>query len=192
MTPEQFARATGCRSPALTVHWFPHVLAAMEAYCINTPLRQAAFLAQIGHESGGLRYATELWGPTPIQLRYEGRADLGNTQPGDGKRFRGHGLIQVTGRDNHVRARDRLQAKFPDRTIPNFETVPDALAMPEWAALSAADFWDAHDLNRWADVGDFDGVSDIINRGRKTAKEGDAIGYADRLALYHAAREVLL
>lgn len=163
----------------------------MGLYGIDTPLRKAAFLAQIGHESGGLRYSTELWGPTPTQARYEGRADLGNTQPGDGKRFRGHGLIQITGRFNHARMRDRLGEKFPTRIVPDFEADPEALALPEWAALSAADFWDDHKLNDWADKGDFDGVSDIINRGRKTAKEGDANGYGDRLALYYVARKVL-
>lgn len=191
MTPEQLATCTGCLRPALAASWLEPIEAAMAAYGIDTPQRQAAFLAQIGHESGGLQYAREIWGPTPTQERYEGRADLGNTQPGDGKRFRGHGLIQVTGRDNHARARDRLRAKFPDRDVPDFEADPEALASPEWAALSAADFWDAHNLNKWADAGDFDGVSDVINRGRKTAKEGDANGYADRLARYNEAREVL-
>ena len=191
MTPEQLAACTGCPRVTLAASWLAPIEAAMAAYGIDTPLRQAAFLAQIGHESGGLQYAREIWGPTPAQARYEGRADLGNTQPGDGKRFRGHGLIQVTGRFNHARMRDRLRAKFPERDVPDFEASPEALALPEWAALSAADFWDDHGLNKWADAGDFDGVSDIINRGRKTAKEGDANGYADRLARYNEAREVL-
>lgn len=191
MTPRQLAACTGCLRLALAESWLAPIEAAMVAYGINTPARQAAFLAQIGHESGGLRYARELWGPTSVQLRYEGRADLGNTQPGDGSKFRGHGLIQITGRANHARVRDRLRAKFPGRGVPDFEGVPDALAMPEWAALSAADFWDDHGLNKWADAGDFDGVSDIINRGRKTAKMGDAIGYAMRLALYEKAKGVL-
>ncbi len=69
---------------------------------INTPARAAAFLAQVGHESGQLRYLREIWGPTPAQVRYEGRADLGNAQPGDGKRFMGRGLIQITGRKNYA------------------------------------------------------------------------------------------
>lgn len=182
---------TGCVTTTRAAQWLPYVAEAMAAYQINTPLRQAAFLAQIGHESGGLRYAQEIWGPTPAQSRYEGRADLGNAQRGDGKRYRGHGLIQVTGRRNHARARDRLRAKFPDRDVPDFEASPDALALPEWAALSAADFWDEHHLNDWADAGDFDGVSDIINRGHKTPRDGDANGYADRLARYYIARKVL-
>lgn len=191
MAPEILAACTGCRSPERAAQWLAPIEEAMGLYGVDTPLRKAAFLAQIGHESGGLRYSTELWGPTPTQTRYEGRADLGNTQPGDGKRFRGHGLIQVTGRSSHARMRDRLRAKFPERGVPDFEADPEALALPEWAALSAADFWDDHRLNDWADRGDFDGVSDIINRGRKTAKEGDANGYDDRLALYYVARKVL-
>jgi putative chitinase len=74
---------------------------AMDRYQINTRLRMAAFVAQIGHESGQLIYVRELWGPTPAQSRYEGRKDLGNTVAGDGLRYRGRGLIQVTGRANY-------------------------------------------------------------------------------------------
>ena len=77
---------------------------AMAAYDIDTPARparQAAFLAQVGHESGGLRYTREILGPTSAQSRYEGRADLGNTQPGDGIRYMARGLLQTTGRDNY-------------------------------------------------------------------------------------------
>lgn len=165
---------------------------AMAEYGIDTPARQAAFLSQVCAESGSLRYTSELWGPTPTQTRYEGRADLGNTQPGDGKRFRGHGLIQTTGRFNHARVRDRLRAKFPERSVPDFEANPEQLADVEWAAVSAADFWDEHNLNKWADAGDLDGVSDMINRGRKTAAIGDANGYAERLAAYNRAKEVLV
>lgn len=161
----------------------------MGLYDIDTAKRQAYFLAQIGHESGGLLYTSELWGPTPTQTRYEGRADLGNTQPGDGSRYRGHGLLQVTGRANHARARDRLRAKFPD--VPDFEAYPALLAQPPWAAYSAADFWQAHDLNTWADMDSVDGVSDLINRGHKTRAEGDANGFAERAALTTIALKVL-
>jgi len=183
MTPEQLAACTGCPRVALAASWLAPIEAAMAAYSIDTPARQAAFLAQIGHESGGLQYPRELWGPTPAQTRYEGRADLGNTQPGDGKRFRGHGLIQVTGRDNHARARDRLRAKFPERDVPDFEADPEALALSEWAALSAADFWEGHGLNALADAGDFEKITKRINGGLN--------GYADRRARYDQAREVL-
>lgn len=183
MTPEQLATCTGCPRVSLAASWLAPIEAAMAAYGIDTPARQSAFLAQIGHESGGLQYAREIWGPTPAQARYEGRADLGNTQPGDGKRFRGHGLIQTTGRTNHARARDRLRAKFPDLDVPDFEADPEALALPQWAALSAADFWDDRGLNALADAGDFERITKRINGGLN--------GYADRLARYNEAREVL-
>lgn len=191
MTPGQLAVATGCRNMAQAEAWLPAIEAAMEAYGINTHPRMAMFLANIGHESGGLRWVKEIWGPTPTQARYEGRKDLGNTQPGDGRKYRGHGLIQITGRYNHARVRDRLRAKFPDKNVPDFEETPDLLSAPEWAALSAADFWDDKSLNVVADSGDFDAVCDIINRGRKTTVVGDANGYFQRLLLWSAAKKVL-
>ena len=71
--------------------------AAMYEFHINSPLRQAAFIAQIAHESGELRYVKEI----ASGAAYEGRKDLGNTQPGDGMKFKGRGLIQITGRNNY-------------------------------------------------------------------------------------------
>ena len=189
MTPAELSRATGARIDRAT-KYLEYIERAMFLYSINTPARIAAFLAQIGHETGGLKYLTEIWGPTPTQERYEGRADLGNTQPGDGKRFKGHGFIQVTGRFNHAAARDQLRARLGDG-VPDFEEFPDRLSEPEWAAMSAANYWDRHDLNKYADVGDFDGVSDMINRGHKTLREGDANGYKDRLALFETAKTVV-
>ena len=169
---------------------FLEVLAAgMAFYSIDKPLRQAMFLANVGHESGGLEYTTELWGPTAAQRGYEGRADLGNTRAGDGFRFRGHGLIQTTGRANHAAARERLRARFHD--VPDFEAEPEQLALPKWAALSACDYWDMRNLNAVADAGSFDNVCDIINRGRATAAVGDSNGWAHRLALHNAARAAL-
>ena len=118
----------------------------------------------------------------PAQGRYEGRADLGNTKPGDGFRFRGRGLIQVTGRANHAAARDRLRARFGGG-VPDFEELPDRLAEPQWAALSAGDFWDRHGLNALADAGDFMRITKAINGGTN--------GYADRVARLETAKSVL-
>jgi putative chitinase len=182
VTPKQLALATGA-SPQRAEAWLAPLEAAMERFEINTPLRQAAFLAQIGVESGGLRYVLELWGPTPTQRRYEGRKDLGNLQIGDGFRYRGRGLIQITGRSNY----DEMGRKMGLDLI----NKPELLCEPNWAALSATVFWDSRKLNSYADRGEFDSVSDLINRGHLTSAVGDANGYPHRLALYDAAKQVI-
>lgn len=188
MDAQILARCTGAQLDRAQL--FADLLSAgMAFYDITTADRQAMLLANIGHESGGLRYTTELWGPTAAQRGYEGRKDLGNTQPGDGSRFRGHGLIQTTGRANHAAVRDRLRARFSD--VPDFVAQPEKLAEPQWAALSACDYWDMRRLNTWADAGSFDNVCDIINRGRATPLVGDSNGWPERLALYKGARAAL-
>lgn len=182
MTPQQLSSATGARIDRAQ-EWQPAIDAAMAAYDISTPARQAAFLAQIGHESGGLHWLVEIWGPDAAQIGYEGRADLGNVCTGDGSLFRGRGLLETTGRANYVRVRDRLRAKLPDQQVPDFELHPELLATAPWAALSAADFWDEHGLNALADAGDFMTISRRVNGGLN--------GYADRLALFEKAKEAL-
>ena len=90
---ESLARCLGIpQQRAIT--WAAPLNAAMQKFGIDTPARQAAFLAQIGHESARLRHVRELWGPTPAQSRYEGRKDLGNSQKGDGFKYRGRSLIE--------------------------------------------------------------------------------------------------
>lgn len=180
MSPELIAACTGASLPFAEKFADP-LTATMREYAIDSRERQAAFLAQVGHESGGLRYTTELWGPTPAQKRYEGRKDLGNVQKGDGAKFRGHGLIQTTGRHNHARTRDRLRKRFPD--CPDFEAYPLALALPMWAAFSAGDYWDDKGLNLLADVGDFETITRRINGGLN--------GWVDRLKRWDAAKEAL-
>jgi putative chitinase len=174
MTPQDLSRATGARIDRAT-EFFPFVEAAMDEFEINTPARQAAFLAQIGHESGGLHWCTEIWGPTIAQSHYEGRADLGNTQAGDGYKFKGRGLIQTTGRANYAATGAALGV--------DLIAEPLRLAEPELATRSAAWFWRAHGLNEMADTGDFTRITLRINGGTN--------GMADRLALYTAAQEVL-
>ncbi|KGU84738.1 glycoside hydrolase family 19 protein [Pseudomonas mediterranea] len=153
----------------------PSLSAAMEHYQITGLSRGAAFIAQIGHESGQLQYVRELWGPTPIQVRYEGRDDLGNAVPGDGFRYRGRGLIQVTGRANYAECGDALNLDLISQ--------PELLEQPEWAASSAAWFWFTRGLNTLADEGRFDKITQRINGGQN--------GAADRRALYARALEVL-
>ncbi len=145
-------------------------------------------LANIGHESMRLTRTMEIWGPTPAQRGYEGRADLGNVQPGDGARFKGRGLLQTTGRANYRALRDRLRARMGP-TVPDFEAVPELLAEVPWAALGAADYIGMRSLNARADRGDFEGYCAGINgRNRATGKPN---GMDDRQALYDQARRAL-
>lgn len=163
---------------------------AMDEFGIDTPLRQAAFLANLAHESGQLIYVEEL----ASGAAYDGRADLGNTKPEaisiaakagstPGRFYKGHGLIQITGFDNHVACGKALGIDAKNE--------PKKLTIPVYAARSAAWFWKVNGLNAFADAGDFDGVCDKINRGRKTDRIGDSNGWAQRLAFYEAAKEVL-
>lgn len=174
MTPQDLARATGARIDRAR-EWLDPIESAMAEFEINTPERQAAFLAQIGHESGGLHWTTEIWGPTISQQNYEGRKDLGNVIPGDGFKFRGRGLIQTTGRDNFKRTGEALGV--------DLLADPEILSKPDLAARSAGWFWKAHGLNELADVGDFMRITRKINGGTN--------GMDDRMALYEVAKEVL-
>jgi putative chitinase len=140
-----------------------HLNAACNAFQIDTPSRLAMFLAQIGHESGGLAYVEELASGDA----YEGRKDLGNTQPGDGRRYKGRGLIQITGRANYAKTRDELDAV----RAPDFEATPSALALPQWAAWSAAAYWHWTKLNALADAGKFDAITQRINGGQNGAED---------------------
>jgi putative chitinase len=145
--------------------------ATMLEFNINTPLRQAAFLAQVGHESGQLKYLKEL----ASGAAYEGRKALGNTQAGDGMRYKGRGLIQITGRANYQACGTALGIDLINR--------PELLETPLLACRSAGWFWSAHGLNELADKGDQVAVTKRINGGTN--------GLADRLALFAVAVKVL-
>lgn len=159
----------------------PMATALQLAQCTSHD-RAAAFLAQVGHESGRLVYTREIWGPTPQQQRYEPKttlsAKLGNVFRGDGHRYLGRGWLQTTGRVNYalttVKLRELLGASVPD-----FEANPALLEQEEWAALSAALFWRAKNLNRWIDAGDFAELTRRINGGYN--------GLADRQLLFTRA-----
>lgn len=137
----------------------------------KTVKRQAAFIAQIGHESGQLRYVKEL----ASGHDYEGRKDLGNLQPGDGVRYKGRGVIQITGKYNY---RDCGQALGLDLI-----NHPELLELPINACRSAGWFWSTRSLNGLADAGDLTRLTKRIN--------GGLLGQADRIALYARAMEVL-
>lgn len=175
------AAATGCPRERAEAYAAPLAEACMR-YAIDTPARLAMFLAQIGHESGSLRYVAELWGPTPAQARYEGRLDLGNGQPGDGQRFKGRGLIQITGRANYTSVRDRLRAAGID-DVPDFVERPEALEAPRWAALSAGDYWSMRGINAAADAGDLERATRAVNGGLN--------GFDDRRVRWEKAKAVL-
>jgi putative chitinase len=182
ITLEQLRRGMGITRERAD-YWDDWLNEAMCLYGINTPKRIAAFLAQVGHESTRLKDTSEIWGPTRAQRRYEGRRDLGNIYKGDGSRFRGHGLIQTTGRYNHRRVTQRLRARFPTLGVPDFEAEPKLLTLPRWAALSAADYWDMKNLNPKADAGQFKAITKAINGGYN--------GLADREKLWKQFRQVL-
>ncbi|OKA18169.1 chitinase [Pseudomonas versuta] len=154
----------------------PLLNTAMVRYQIVGPKRIAAFIAQIGHESGQLRYVKEIWGPTKAQVRYEGRADLGNNQSGDGSRFRGRGLIQITGRANYMACGEALALDLLNQ--------PELLEKPQHACMSAAWYWAIKGLNTLADTDQFDKITQRINGGQN--------GAADRQALYAQALKVLV
>ena len=153
----------------------PVLNAAMGRYGIVGTPRAAAFIAQVGHESGQLRYVREIWGPTAQQLGYEGRADLGNTVKGDGSKYRGRGLIQITGRANYAACGEALGLDLIN--------YPQLLELPQHAAMSAAWFWSTRGLNTLADQGEFVKITRRIN--------GGVNGLADRQALYDKALKVL-
>jgi len=154
----------------------------IERYEINTPARLACFLPQIAHESGCLKYVLEI----ATGEAYEGRVDLGNIQTGDGVRFKGRGLIQITGRNNYTTLSEEFAVRFTDH--------PEKLEEPLFAALSAGWFWKWRDLNLIADKPD-DWVRE--RKGRKynrfewiTLKiNGGLNGLADRLKYYELAKQ---
>lgn len=132
---------------------------AMKAADITTVKRAAMFAAQIGHESYGLRYMEELADGSA----YEGRRDLGNTVPGDGRRFKGRGPIQLTGRTNYRRFTEWANSR--GFTTINFVANPEKVSEPEWGFLAAAWYWTVArpSLNGWADAGDVLRASRDIN-----------------------------
>lgn len=183
LTAALIAAGTGA-TPARAAHWREPLAHACTQAAIHTPQRLAAFLSQIGHESGRLQYVREIWGPTPAQTRYEGRAALGNTHPGDGRRYLGRGLIQITGRANYRAASEAMARLHPD--APDFEAHPELLEQPHWAALTAAWYWHDRGLNALADQDSADAYVQITRR-----INGGTNGLADRRALHAAARSAL-
>ena len=184
-------------TPRATI-WQPHLEAVMARFDINTPLRAAHFIAQAGHESDRLVAVKEYWNPARLayQQRYEGRADLGNTEPGDGERYMGRGLTQITGRKNYALLSQALGVDFVAQ--------PQLLERLDYAALSAGWFWQSGaglnlshaalnalqqyslgagvDLNVIADKDDIQTITYCINGGLN--------GLDDRAEIFEHAWEV--
>ncbi|WP_443700298.1 glycoside hydrolase family 19 protein [Pseudomonas sp.] len=177
----------------------PALNTAMNRYGIVGAPRAAAFIAQVGHESGqlarlveNLNYSADglmkTWpsrfdsvrataaARNPEQIAnivYAGR--MGNGAPGDGWKYRGRGLIQVTGKTNYATCGEALGLDLINQ--------PELLEQPQYAAMSAAWFWSANGLNTLADAGDLTKITQRINGGTN--------GMADRQALYDKALKVL-
>lgn len=178
ITPQQLLQILPNAGPKAGV-FAPVLNAAMGKFGIVTLARQAAFIAQIGHESGQFRYLREL-GNDQYLAKYDTgtlAARLGNTPEadGDGQKYRGRGLIQITGRANYKACGEALGLDLLSQ--------PELLELPQHAATSAAWFWHSRGLNSLADRGDFVGITRKINGGTN--------GIADRQALWEKARKVL-
>ncbi|MFJ2714860.1 glycoside hydrolase family 19 protein [Pseudomonas sp. NPDC087346] len=157
----------------------PMLNKAMGKYQINNQKRVAAFIAQLGHESGELRYLREL-GSQAYLAKYDTGAlakRLGNTPEadGDGQRYCGRGLFQITGLSNYRQCGDALELDLVNH--------PEWLEQPEYASLSAAWFWHSRGLNRLADEDAFETITRRINGGLN--------GYSERLVFYNLALSVL-
>ena len=181
--------------------WLGPLTDTFAKYGINTIQRQAAFIGQCGHESNNFKVLEEnlhysakglmaTWpsrfdqataekmanNPEMIANKvYGGRADLGNTQDGDGAKFHGRGLIQLTGRSNVTVCGDALGQPFAEH--------PELLLEPQWACMSAGWFWNKRNLNELADNEDWTSITKRIN--------GGTIGLQDRIDRIHKAMDVL-
>ena len=157
----------------------PVLNTAMVRFQIIGTKRVAAFIAQIGHESGQFRYVRELGNDQYLSKYDTGTLAkrLGNTPEadGDGQKYRGRGLIQITGLANYMMCGEALALDLINQ--------PELLEKPQHACMSAAWFWASRGLNTLADAGQFDKITQRINGGQN--------GAADRQALYARALTVL-
>ncbi|HEX8415122.1 MAG TPA: glycoside hydrolase family 19 protein [Sphingomicrobium sp.] len=150
------------------VHFLTHGI-------LDTPLRLAHFMAQTAHESGGFKYMEEI-GSAVYFAKYNGRADLGNTVPGDGPLFHGRGPIQLTGRANY--------RKYGEALGLDFEMNPMMVAMPAVGILVACKYWQDRGLNALADSDNALAITKRINGGTN--------GLDDRMRRLAQAKELIL
>lgn len=171
LSRELLAEISGAPEKRLTDELVKCLNRTMIAYGINTVRRQAHFLAQIIHESGAFRYTKEIASGDA----YEGRVDLGNTEPGDGRKFVGRAYIQLTGRHNYT--------SYSLETGVDFVAEPEKLSELPYACTSAGWFWKTRGLNELADEGDVRSVTRRVNGGYN--------GLAERIACYEKAERAL-
>lgn len=148
---------------------------AMELFEINTFNRQCAFLAQLAHESGSLRYSKEI----ASGEAYEGRKYLGNIHPGDGKKYKGRAPIQITGRVNYQSLTDYFKIDFVNN--------PELLEQPIYGCAASGWFWMAKKLNRLADIGDTPSFYAITKR-----INGGLTGIEERLLFWERFKKALV
>jgi putative chitinase len=183
-------------------HWYEALEQLLPDYDINTPHRVAAFIAQCAHESGGFKFIKENLNYKAASLRkvfpkyfpsddlaaayaqkpemianrvYSNRMGNSDEHSGDGYRYCGRGLIQLTGKDNYTRFAESLEISPED--------VAEYLTTFEGCAQSACWFWESNNLNKWADAGDIVKMTKIIN--------GGTIGLEDRIKHYEHALHIL-
>jgi predicted chitinase len=182
LSAEQLHAIMPALKPEKAATLLPFVQAALTEFGIDAPARSAAFLAQLAHESGQFRFMEELWGPTAQQLRYEPvttlSAKLGNTEVGDGKRFKGRGPIQITGRANYGTYGGLLGL--------DLVADPPKAAAPEVGFRTAGLFWKKNGLNELADR-----VTDAAFETITRRINGGINGLAERQAFYAVAKSVL-
>lgn len=141
--------------------------ATFEQFNIKTDMQQAFFLAQAAHETGGFKFLKEI----ASGVVYEGREDLGNTTEGDGVKYKGRGIFQVTGKFNYKRVSEYFKVDFLNK--------PELLETPEWATKSAGWYWSINNLNRYVSDYNFLEVTYRINGGYNGL--GDRLTYLYRV-----------
>lgn len=178
LTIEQFTKILDMPESRAAV-WYPQIVVAMDKFEINTPLRIAHFLAQVGHESGSFKYVKEIWTNSPAQQSYEGAARLGNTETGDGEKFLGRTPIQLTGHKNYKLFGDYIGVDFVSQSA-LLERIDYGALCCGWfwaigagqnlgrAALAALDKYDKGvgvNLNDIADADDIQTITLCVNGG---------------------------
>lgn len=153
LTLDQLKSISMSKNELILQQVLPALNETLAKYQINTPLRVAHFLAQVLHESGAFRYFEEI----ASGKAYEGRKDLGNINEGDGVKFKGRGIIQITGRTNYTLLSQDLGVDFVNN--------PKILADKKWAVVSAGWFWNKRKLNEIADADDFIKLTKRVNGG---------------------------